>query len=247
MNSFLKLTNTNLKLFAREPVALFFTIAFPLMLLLMFGAMFGNEPDPLYGNGTFGYIDSYIPALAAIVIGTVALQSIPINTATQREQKILRRFKATPMPSSTYILADVVSNFVVSLVGMVLLIVVAKLVFNLRFGGSVLNVILGFLISAVGFIAIGYIIASLAPTSRIAQVVGSVVYFPMMFLSGAAFPLRMMPDGVQNVAELLPMTHMVTLLQDLWFGAGWNQTSLLVLVVMLVIGAAVSTFVFRWE
>ncbi len=247
MNSFLKLTKTNLKLFSREPVALFFTIAFPLMLLLLFGAMFGNDPDPRYGNGTFGYIDSYIPALAAIVIGTVALQSIPISTATQREQKILRRFKATPMPSSTYILADVVSNFLVSLVGMVVLIIFAKLIFNLRFGGSILNIALGYIVAAVSFIAIGYVIASVAPTSRIAQAIGSVIYFPMMFLSGAAFPLQMMPDGIQRVANLLPMTHMVKLLQELWFGIGWNQSSLIVLVVMLVVGAVISIFVFRWE
>lgn len=245
MNSFIKLTQTNLKLYMREPVALFFTIFFPLMLLLLFGSMFGNEPSQQYGG--FGYIDSYVPALAAIVIGTVALQSIPINTATQREQKVLRRFKATPMPSYVYILADVATNFLVSAVGMVVLIIVARLVFNLRFGGSALSTLVGFVIGAISFIAIGYIVASVAPTSRMAQAIGSLIFFPMMFLSGAAFPLAIMPEGIQTVAKALPMTHMVMLLQDLWFGTGWNTTSLVVLLVLLAVGAIISSMVFRWE
>ena len=247
MNSFLKLTLTNLKLFIREPVALFFTVFFPLMLLLLFGSIFGNEPSPSFGDGTFGYVDSYIPALAAIVIGTVALQTIPINTATQREQKVLRRFKATPMPSYVYIFADVVTNFLVSILGMIVLIIIGKMVFNLRFGGSAMSVLVGYLISAVSFIAVGYIVASLAKTSRMAQAVGSLIYFPMMFLSGAVFPLQVMPESMRNVAQFLPMTHMVTLLQDLWFGTGWNQTSLIVMIVMLIVGAIISAVVFRWE
>lgn len=247
MQSFLKLTQTQLKLFTREPVALFFTIAFPLLLLFLFGAMFGNDPSPRYGDGSFGYIDSYVPALAAIVIGTVALQTIPISTATSREQRVLRRFKATPMPSWVYIAADVVSNFIVSLIGMVLLIIVARLVFGLRFGGSAPNVLVGFLLASLSFIAIGYIIASLAPTSRLAQAAGSLVFFPMMFLSGAAFPIAIMPEGVQRVSDFLPMTHMVKLLQDLWFGDGWNNTALIILATMLVIGGIISAKIFRWE
>jgi ABC-2 type transport system permease protein len=69
----------------------------------------------------------------------------------------------------------------------------------------------------------------------------------MMFLSGAAVPLQLMPDAVRNAAELLPMTMMVRLLQDLWFGNGWYVTGILFMVVLLVVGTILSARTFRWE
>jgi ABC-2 type transport system permease protein len=94
MNAYFKLTWMQLKLFGREPVALFFTLVFPLMVLLLFGMIFGNAADPQYGpqyGGGYGYIDALVPGLAAIIIGTVALMSIPVATATGWLFSLLRR------------------------------------------------------------------------------------------------------------------------------------------------------------
>lgn len=250
MNAYFKLTWMQLKLFGREPVALFFTLAFPLMVLLLFGMIFGNAPDPQYGpqyGGEYGYIDALVPGLAAIIIATVALMSIPVATATAREQKILRRYKATPMPPLVYLAGDITTNVFIALIGLVILLIVAPLVFDLRFGGNWVYVLAGFLLSAVPFAAVGYIIAGLSPTARIAAVVGQVLFFPMMFLSGVGFPPEIMPAGVRTVARWLPLTHVVNLLQSLWFGQGWSAQSVLILVLMLVLGTAVSVYTFRWE
>lgn len=247
MNAFYKLTQTHLKLFSREPVAFFFTLVFPVLLLFLFGFIFGNEPDPIYGNGQYGYIDAEVPGLTAIIIGTVALMSIPIATATAREQKILRRYQATPMNPWLYLAADIAVYFLLALMGLILLVVLAKLVFDLRFGGNWLAVFMGFSLSALAFMAVGYVIASLAPTSRVAQVVGQIIFFPMMFLSGATLPLEIMPAGVQTISRLLPLTHVVKLLQDLWFGNGWNSTAIFVLVMLMLVGLLLSARTFRWE
>lgn len=246
MNAYIKLTWMQLKLFGREPVALFFTLAFPLMILFLFGMIFGNAVDPQYG-GEYGYIDALVPGLAAIIIGTVALMSIPVATATAREQKILRRYKATPMPPLVYLVADVTTNVLIALIGLVILIVAALLVFDLRFGGNWMYVFGGFLLCAFSFAAVGYIVAGLSPTARIAQVVGQVLYFPMMFLSGVAFPPEIMPERVRVAANWLPLTQVVNLLQNLWFGQGWSIQPVLVLGLMLVLGTVVSVITFRWE
>lgn len=244
MQRFRKMTMIQFKLFLRQPVALFFTIIFPTLLLLLFGFIWGNEPG---FAGPYGYVDLQVPALAGIVIGTVAFMSIPIATATAREQKILRRYKATPMPPAVYIAADVVVNFLVALLGMAALVIVGKLVFNLHFSGNWIAVIGGFSLSALAFITAGYLLASLAPTARVAQVLGQVIFFPMMFLSGAAIPLSIMPESIQKISEWLPLTHAVKLLQDLWLGAGWNTTAVVVLAVLLVAGYGLSSRAFRWE
>ena len=247
LRSLARLASVQFKRFLREPMALFFTVAFPVLLVLLFGFIWGNEPGSPFSPPGFGYIDAVVPALAAIVIGTVALMSIPTATATDRKQKLLRRYQATPLRPLVYFAADVSVHFATAAVGMVLVTVVAKLVFALRFGGSWLAVLAGFVLSALAFIAVGYVIAGLVRSDRAALSVGMAIFFPLMFLSGAAMPLEIMPENVRRIAEWLPLTHVVRLLQDLWFGTGWNWESGLVLLGMLVVGTAVSAVVFRWE
>lgn len=247
LHSLVRLASVQFKRFLREPMALFFTVAFPVLLLLLFGFIWGNEPGSPFSPPGFGYIDAVVPALAAIVIGTVALVSIPTATATDRKQKLLRRYQATPLRPLVYFVADVSVHVATAAMGMVLLIIVAKLVFALRFGGSWLAVLGGFALSTLAFVAVGYVIAGVVRSDRVALAVGMAIYFPLMFLSGAAMPLETMPENVRRVAGWLPLGHVVRLLQDLWFGTGWNWTSGLVLLGMLVVGTAVSAVVFRWE
>ena len=130
---------------------------------------------------------------------------------------------------------------------MALLIVAASLFFGLRFAGNWFAVTAAFVFCTVSFVAVGYLIAGLAPTSRVAQVAGQLIFFPLMFLSGATIPLQVMPDGVRQAAEWLPMTQLVLLLQGLWFGQGWNLPALAMMAVLLVVGALLATPAFRWE
>ena len=247
VRSYRRLASVQFKRFLREPIALFFTVAFPVLLVLLFGFIWGNEPGGPFTPPGFGYIDNHVPALAAIVIGTVALITLPITTAADRKQKLLRRYQATPLRPLVYFAADVTVHFGSALLGMGLVIIVAKLVFGLRFGGSWAAVLGGFTLSTLAFVAVGYVLASLIRSERVAQAVGMAIYFPSMFLSGAAMPLETMPGNVREVAVWLPLTHVVHLLQDLWFGIGWNWQSGLVLLGMLVAGTVASAALFRWE
>lgn len=174
---------------------------------------------------------------------------VAIQTATARENGTLRRFRAAPMAPTTYVGATVVVYFAIAVAGMILTIIAARVFFDLQFGGSWLDVSAGFSLIAAAFFAVGYLIAAVASTARIAQVVGQILFFPMMFLSGAAFPLQMMPDGVRWFAELLPMTHGVLLLQNLWFGQGWaaSTTQIAVMVGTLALALVLSARLFRWE
>jgi len=125
MRGLSKLILVQFKLFLREPAAFFFSLIFPSALLLLFGAIWGNTPDPDF-NPNFGYIDTEVPAMTGIIIATVGLLGIPIATATSREFGVLRRYRATPMSPATYFVADVVVNLGVAIIGMILLIVLAK-------------------------------------------------------------------------------------------------------------------------
>ncbi len=248
MRGFVALSRIQAKLFLREPAAFFFTLVFPCLLLVIFGAIFGNEPMTHWGLAV-GYIDTQVPALAAIILGSVGLIGIPIATSTARETRVLRRYRATPVSPLTIISADLVVNFVMSLAGMIALVVLGKILFGLRFSGSWTLVAAMFTFSAFAFFALGYLIASLSPTARVAQTIGMAAFFPLMFLSGAAMPRQIMPDHVLRVADALPLTHVVELLQTSWLGEplSGRTPEILWLVAILVAGTALSARFFRWE
>ncbi len=247
MKALWKLIVVNVKLYLREPSAAFFTIAFAPMMLLLFGSIYGNDPVPMFGGR--GTMDISVPAYIGIIIVTVGLISIPVGTAEARDKQILRRYRVTPLRPWTYIAADILGNYLMTLTGVVLLVVLGKAIYHVRFDGSWPVVFLAFTFSALAFFALGYLVGSLAPTARTSQAVGMALAFPMMFLSGAAIPLEVLPHSVRRVADFIPLTHVVTLMRGLWAGGTWGQhmTDTIVLLATLVIGAAISAKAFRWE
>lgn len=249
MRGLRKLFLMQFKLYLREPVAFFFSLAYPALLLLLFGFIFGNEPAPEFWGRNFGTVDASVPAYTGIIIGTVALMGIPIDTAANREAGVLRRYRATPLHPVAYLIASVSMYLVVALLGMAILVVTGKLVFGLRIAGSWFSVLAAFTLSALAFFSAGYLLASLAPTARVAQAVGMVIFFPMMFLSGAGMPLQLLPEALRRVSDFLPLSYVVRLIQGLWFGDSWRTLWLptVVLIGILMVGTTASARLFRWE
>jgi ABC-2 type transport system permease protein len=247
MRSFLNLTWVNLKLYVREPIATFFTLAFPPLMVLLFGGMYGNDPSPLFGGR--GSMDVSMPAYTAMILATVALIGVPITLGSYREAGVLRRYKATALRPFTYIVSDVVSNLLMTLIGMVGLVLVGWLLYRVHFEGNVLTVIVAVIFCGLSMCSVGYLIGSVAPSARTAQVVSMVIFYPMLFLSGAGIPLEIMPATIKKVASFLPLTYVVKLLRGLWFGNSWGEHLLETAVLggILVFGAVLATRFFRWE
>ena len=247
MRAFAKLTWVQTKLYWREPVALFFTIAYAPLMLLLFGSIYGNKPNPLLGN--HGMVDMSVPAYAVLIIIAVGLISVPIGAATSREQGILRRYRVTPLRPLVYILVDVFVYYLMTLSGMICLIAVGAAVFHVHFAGNWFYIFLAFTLGTFATFAMGYLIAGVAKTARMAQSLGMIIAFPIMFLSGAAIPLQVLPHNMQRFAKLIPQTYAVTLLQGLWFGTSWGKhlTDVAVLLGVIIVGTLVAIKVFRWE
>jgi ABC-2 type transport system permease protein len=247
MHSLLKMTWMEAKLFLREPVGAFFTLIFPLLMLFLFGMIYGNTPPP--GSGSQGAIDSLIPAFTAMTIGITGLMSTTITLATYRENGILRRLRTTPVSPLVVMAAQVVVVFTMTALGMILLVAAGMLVYHVNFAGNVFSMLSGFILSSLSFFGIGFILAGVMPTARTAQVVAMVLMYPMLILSGAAWPRELMPAAVQNISAFVPLTYVVNLLRGLWAGEAWGAHLLDVgiLVGMLLLGIIISTKTFRWE
>ena len=105
------------------------------------------------------------------------------------------------------------------------------------------------LLSTFSILSLGFVLASLVPTARFAQLVGAAVLYPMLAVSGLFFPLSRLPAGLRAMAYLLPPTHAVALLQGVWNGSGWSGHWINAVALLLLFGVytALATRVFRWE
>ena len=247
MKSLLKMTWMEAKLFLREPANAFFTLVFPLVYLFLFGVISGNEPTPQFGGQRT--IDASIPGLTAAIICITGLMSTTMAISTYREKGVLRRLRTTPIRPLFVLLAQVIVVFVMTALGMLLLVIVGKLVYDVHWTGNVPSMLAGFVLSSLSFFGIGFILASVMPTMRTAWIVGMVLLYPMMFLSGAFFAVELLPAGVQKVSAFMPLTYVVQLLRGLWNGDSWGAHLLDVGVLsgMLVLGVVISAKTFRWE
>ncbi|MDD3825562.1 MAG: ABC transporter permease [Anaerolineae bacterium] len=247
MVGFRKLTLVQAKLYLREPMSAFFTLLFGPSLLLLLGFIFGNEPSP--ATGGLGYLDQSVPAYMAIIIGIVGLTAVPITSATRREMGVLRRFSATPLRPLAYFLTDVLVPFLITLLGILLLVLVGAVVFRVRFEGNLLSLFAGIALGACAFFALGYALVGLVPSARAVTLIGNVVLYPLMIFSGSVVPLEVMPDAVQSISRFLPLTHLVTFLRGLWSGNGWGEhlVEVAVLAGIAILGTLIIARTFRWE
>jgi ABC-2 type transport system permease protein len=247
MRGLWKLTLTELKLFLREQVAAFFTLIFPLMMLFIFGSIYGNKPTPIFGG--FGNVDISVPAYGAMIIATSGLISLPILLATYRELRIFARFQATPIHPISIFLAHITVLVTVNFLGLILLAAAGKLVYHLRFAGNMILVVAAYFYCSLAFLAIGFLLGSVVRSARTAQIVGMVFFFPMIFFSGATIPREFLPEAIRSVAQFLPLTHVVNLLRGLWIGAppsSWPVNAGY-LAILSALSILLAVRIFRWE
>jgi ABC-2 type transport system permease protein len=239
-----KLTVTELKLFLREPAAVFFTLAFPLLLLWLNGGN-GNRPrDELGGRGL---MDVLAPGFVAMVLAEVGLTSLPGLLSSYRERGILRRLAVTPVSPARLLAAQLLAHLAAATAGAALVVGVGMALFGLNPPRDPARLLAAYLLGALALLAIGSVLAALAPTPRVAEAAGLVVFFPMIFLSGAVVPRESLSDGMRRVGQLLPLTPVVEGLRAAWEGSGPGLLTLAALAAILVVATAVAARTFRWE
>jgi ABC-2 type transport system permease protein len=132
-------------------------------------------------------------------------------------------------------------------IGAIGIVAASSLFYETELPQHLLQALAAFALTAALFASIGVFLGSLLPTSRAAQGAGLLLFFVMMFISGAGPPREVLSDEMQAFSNALPLTHAIVLLQDSWLGYGWNWTASLVMSGMLAGTAVLSLRLFRWE
>lgn len=243
----LAILQTKCILMTREYIALFFSIIFCPMLLLIFGMVYGNEPSQMFGGS--GTVDVMLPSFVGLVFAGTGLISLPVAVAGSRERGELRRYRMTPLSPMAFLAADVIMYFIISVTGMLIVLLIGRFGYDSSFTGSIPLLIYGFVLSGIAVFAIGLFIASVSRTAKVAQTLGMVIGFPMMFLSGASMPVEFMPDAMDKVIKAMPLSYSVSMMRDIWEGAGLADLKGDSFVLLAVAGVfiLITAVIFKWD
>ena len=237
-----------LKIFVREPLGVFGTVGIPVVIFLFLGRLFGMRAGRVPAD-TPRVMSVDLPILTSLLIVTSAVLSLVAIIAIYREGGILRRLRATPLRPYTILTAHVLVKLLLTAVTLALMILVGRRLFPVPASVPLISFTVALLFSTVSILSLGFLIASVVPTARFAQPIGTVIVYPMLALSGLFAPLDALPRTLQLVARVLPLTYAVSLLRGIWHGDGWfaHLGDVAALTLMFAGCIAVSTRVFRWE
>lgn len=244
MRTFAVLTRTELALLLREPAALFFTFALPLLLLSLNGGV-GNEPQAAFGG--VGLLDVMVPGYLLLVMCTSGLMALPETLASYRERGFLRRLRVSPMRPWQIVGAHAATHLLVAGVGLALLMALGVVAFGLNPPASWPVTILAVTASATAVVALGFALASILPTVRTTQSVAAALYFPSIFISGAVMPVEELPGLAQRLSDWIPFTYGVRAIREAWASGAVDGRALGVLAVTALIAVIAGTRTFRWE
>ena len=232
------------RLYLRDPAGLFFTLAFPVLLLALTGSG-GNRPLEEYGG--VGRMDLQVAGYLGMVMATMSIMGMPESLSQYREWGVLRRLRATPMKPSTLIVAYVVLASLVTVVGAALLVAVGLIGFGLNLPEAALPAVVAFGAGTAAMLALAFLLASLPLSARSTQALATVIFFPMIFVSGATFPTEELPALARALGDILPLSYAVDALKDAWLDGVWNVPALAVMIATAAGCAGTAVRWFRWE
>lgn len=226
----------------RSKTSLFWNFAFPLFFLFAFAVgLADGRPDA---------VTYLMPGLFTLTIVAISFAGVSYRLIAEREKEVLRRYRTTPVRAGTVVAANAQASVVVLGVSLALLAATAFAVFRIRVAGGGLELLAVLLAGAAAFVPLGLVMGSLTPSMRTAPAVTNAIFFPLIFVSGAAIPFALLPGWVQDLGRLVPATYLVEALQAVMVdGESWESvsSSMAILLATGAVGGLLSAWLFRWE
>lgn len=237
---------TETRLFVREIGAIFWIIAFPVLLLVILGLIPSfRESNPELGGARI--VDMYVPIAILLSMIMAAIMSMPPVVFGYREAGVLRRLKTTPVQPLTLLGAQVLLHGVAVAASSVLVLVVAGGVFGTPWPKAPLWYVLSYVLALVVSFGLGAIVTAVSPNARIGMAIGMVVFFPSMFTAGVYFPVQATTGVLREILELTPLGAASEALYQATSGSMPDLKVLAVMVVWSLLFYGVASRTFRWE
>ena len=247
MNKFFTMLKTELKLSFRGMDMIIFAVCMPVVVVILLGIIYGGKPA--FDGADYTFLEQSFGAVSTIAVCAGGVMGLPLVISDYRQKKILKRFKITPSSPVLLLSVQVAIYMIYSLIALVLIYLVSVLLFGMKLQGAFLPFMGAFFLVMISMFSIGMLVGGVSPNTKIASVLASLLYFPMLIFSGATLPDEVMPAVLQKLADLLPLTQGIKLLKAASLGlpAENVMASLAVMAVITVVCGGVSIRFFKWE
>ena len=242
---FLKMYGVEQKLFFRSPDVIIFNLAMPLVTFILITMIVGGRDA---ADSGLTYLQSSYVALSTVGICCSAFMSIPIAIVEHRSQGVLKRIYCSPCSPARLLACDTIACGVMAVISTLIVTLAAVGFFGYRMEGSVIVYAGIWLLTMCSMFSIGLMVASLCRTTKSMNVATTLIYFPMLLLSGATVPVEIFPDALQAVAHVLPLGVGIELLKSVsmgWYGGMAVPATVLTAIAVVCSTIAIKTF--RWE
>lgn len=244
MTTIVKLAQMETKMFFRDRLSVFWTFLFPVVMIWLFGSMFvGNETSDI------AFAQMFVPAWIGVNIVTTSFFTLGTVLAGYRETGVLRRYQSTPLQPWKILAAHTFQGTVIFMISATLLMVFGMLMYDLSIPAYWGSTLIALLVSIVAFFPFALFLTSLAKNTQSAAAISSLFLNLMIFLSGATFPLDMMPQVLQYVAKILPLFYVIEMLRGTWVEAPITEYGLDVGILLAIgfISIFLASRFFRWS
>jgi ABC-type uncharacterized transport system permease subunit len=241
LKNFVALTRMRIHLAMRNKMFFFFILVMPFAFFFIWLGVFAKGVPQMVGF----YLG---PVLAFNVMGS--FWGLSAALVMFREQGILRRFHVAPVTASDLLASSIVANFVLTLPTVLVELFLARVVFHVPSIGNPLSLFLLISVGIISFGSLGLVVASVTNTMQETQVLNQLLWLPLIFLSGATFPLAFLPRTVQRIGLFLPSTYLVNGLQQTIANSAtaWSRyAEILSLAAWACLTFFLSAQLFRWE
>ncbi|TGB04966.1 ABC transporter permease [Halobacillus salinus] len=244
MTTIVKLAQMETRMFFRDRLSVFWTFLFPVVMIWLFGSMFaGNEVSDT------AFAQMFVPAWIGVNIVTTSFFTLGTVLASYRETGVLRRYQSTPLQPWKILAAHTFQGTVIFSISAILLMVFGMLMYDLTIPEYWGSTLIALLVSIIAFFPFALFLTSLAKNTQAAAAISSLFLNLMIFLSGATFPLDMMPQVLQYVAKILPLYYVIEMLRGTWSEAPITEYGLDVgiLLGIGIISVFLASRFFRWS
>ena len=247
MKTFAKMLKIEGKLSIRDMNMVIFAEIMPLVILIIIGVIYGKKEA--YTGAGYTFLEQSFGAICSIAICAGGLMGLPIAISDYRERKILKKFQVTPIHPAMLLLVYIAIYSLYAASSIAILWVVAKVIWKISIRGSVVLFLAGWLLVLTAILSIGVLVGGIAKNSKSASVIASLLYFPMLVFSGATLPYEVMPEMMQKVVDVLPLTQGIKILKAAVLGEPVNQVTLSIVIMVLIslICNGIAIKYFKWE
>ncbi|MGK2933361.1 MAG: ABC transporter permease [Solirubrobacterales bacterium] len=237
------------KVFWRNPASVFFTALLPVIFLLIFATIFGNDKIETLDNlKTTTY---YVPAIVTLAVVSATMVSLAMNLTISREAGLLKRGRGTPLPSWVFIAGRVGNAIVISVLMVILITVIGNVLYGAPIPWERLPaVITTLLIGAASFCCLGIAMTAIIPSREAAPAITNLITLPLYFLSGIFIPEDEIPDGVLSFADHFPIRSFFEAFFSAYnphtTGSGFEWGNLAAVAIWGLAGLLLAIRFFRW-